>query len=66
MKADLANREPAMIAAWEKDGLYGKIRAAAKGRPTFILPDGPPYANGTIHLAKLLLHAVLDWFGRGE
>ena len=54
MKADLANREPAMIAAWEADGLYGKIRAAAKGRPTFILPDGPPYANGTIHLG----HAV--------
>ncbi len=54
MKADLANREPAMIAAWEKEGLYAKIRAAAKGRPGFFLPDGPPYANGTIHLG----HAV--------
>jgi isoleucyl-tRNA synthetase len=54
MKADLANREPAMLAAWERDGLYQKIRATAKGRPTFILTDGPPYANGAIHLG----HAV--------
>ena len=54
MKADLANREPGMLAAWERNGLYGKIRAAAKGRPAFILTDGPPYANGAIHLG----HAV--------
>src|SRR5271163_4303764 len=54
MKADLANREPRMLAAWERDGLYQKIRLAAKGRPSFILTDGPPYANGIIHLG----HAV--------
>jgi len=54
MKADLANREPKMLAEWEHDGLYEKIRARAKGRPPFILLDGPPYANGTIHLG----HAV--------
>ena len=54
MKADLANREPGMLAAWERNGLYGKIRAAAKGRPSFVLTDGPPYANGAIHLG----HAV--------
>jgi isoleucyl-tRNA synthetase len=54
MKADLAKREPEMLAAWERDGLYQKIRIAAKGRPTFILTDGPPYANGAIHLG----HAV--------
>ncbi|HEY5263433.1 MAG TPA: isoleucine--tRNA ligase [Steroidobacteraceae bacterium] len=54
MKADLANREPGMLAAWERSGLYDKIRAAAKGRPTFVLTDGPPYANGAIHLG----HAV--------
>jgi isoleucyl-tRNA synthetase len=54
MKADLANREPKMLEAWERDGLYQKIRSAAKGRPTFILTDGPPYANGIIHLG----HAV--------
>ena len=54
MKADLANREPAMLAAWERDGLYEKIRDFAKGRPSFVLTDGPPYANGAIHLG----HAV--------
>ncbi len=54
MKADLANREPGMLAAWESSGLYEKIRAVAKGRPVFVLTDGPPYANGAIHLG----HAV--------
>ena len=54
MKADLANREPKMLAAWEHSGLYGKIRAASSGRPSFVLTDGPPYANGAIHLG----HAV--------
>jgi isoleucyl-tRNA synthetase len=54
MKGDLANREPVMLATWEREGLYQKIRATAKGRPTFILTDGPPYANGAIHLG----HAV--------
>jgi len=54
MKADLANREPGMLAAWERSGLYDKIREAAKGRPSFVLTDGPPYANGAIHLG----HAV--------
>jgi len=54
MKADLANREPGMLAAWERSGLYDKIRDTAKGRPSFVLTDGPPYANGAIHLG----HAV--------
>ena len=54
MKADLANREPGMLAAWERSGLYEKIRGVAKGRPSFVLTDGPPYANGAIHLG----HAV--------
>jgi isoleucyl-tRNA synthetase len=54
MKADLANREPKMLADWERAGLYAKIRAKAQGRPTFVLVDGPPYANGAIHLG----HAV--------
>ena len=44
MKADLAQREPVMLRAWEEGGLYGKIRAAARGRPRFVLHDGPPYA----------------------
>ena len=54
MKADLARREPAMVAAWEERGIYGKQRQVARGRPRFVLHDGPPYANGAIHIG----HAV--------
>ena len=54
MKADLARREPAMLEAWEQQDLYGQIRRAAAGRPKFVLIDGPPYANASIHIG----HAV--------
>jgi len=54
MKGDLAQREPGTLKVWEERGLYDKIRAAAKGRPRFVLHDGPPYANGDIHIG----HAV--------
>ncbi len=54
MRGDLPKREPSMLARWESEALYAQIRAAAKGRPQFVLHDGPPYANGAIHLG----HAV--------
>jgi isoleucyl-tRNA synthetase len=54
MRGDLAKREPGWIAAWQKKKLYNKLRANAKGRPLFVLHDGPPYANGDIHIG----HAV--------
>ncbi len=54
MKANLANREPIMVKAWEDDGLYQKIQQHTAGRPAWILHDGPPYANGDIHMG----HAV--------
>jgi isoleucyl-tRNA synthetase len=54
MRANLANREPAMLKRWYEEDFYGQIRAAAKGREQFVLLDGPPYANGKIHLG----HAV--------
>ena len=54
MRGNLAQREPEMLKAWEESGLYQKIRAASAGRPTFVLHDGPPYANGDIHIG----HAV--------
>lgn len=54
MKASLATREPAMVEAWQKNKLYEKIREARKGAPQYILHDGPPYANGDIHIG----HAV--------
>ena len=54
MKGNLANREPAWLQAWTKDDIYGQLRKLAKGRPTYILHDGPPYANGDLHIG----HAV--------
>lgn len=54
MKGNMANREPNMLKDWASKDLYGKIRAAKKGKKSFILHDGPPYANGNIHLG----HAV--------
>ena len=54
MKANLAQREPQMIKRWQEEKLYEKIREARKGAPKFILHDGPPYANGDIHIG----HAV--------
>jgi isoleucyl-tRNA synthetase len=54
MRGDLAKREPAWVKSWQEKKLYEKIRAAARGRPLFILHDGPPYANGDIHIG----HAV--------
>ncbi len=60
MKANLANREPAMLAAWEKSDLYGRIQEHAKDRPLFILHDGPPYANGDIHLGHAVNKVLKD------
>ncbi len=54
MKANLAQREPEMLKRWQANEVYGKIRAARAGREQFILHDGPPYANGDIHIG----HAV--------
>lgn len=54
MKANLAQREPQMLKAWQTNNLYEEIRKARAGRPAFVLHDGPPYANGNIHIG----HAV--------
>src|SRR6476620_9386225 len=54
MRADLARREPLMLKAWQERKIYQRIREASKGRPRFVLHDGPPYANGDIHIG----HAV--------
>ncbi|MDP1559666.1 MAG: isoleucine--tRNA ligase [Nitrosomonas sp.] len=54
MRGNLAKREPLMLEAWQEKNLYQKIRTACKKRPKFILHDGPPYANGDIHIG----HAV--------
>ncbi len=54
MRGDLPKREPAWVREWEEQGLYPKLRAARAGAPKFVLHDGPPYANGQIHMG----HAV--------
>src|SRR5688500_8063104 len=60
MKADLARREPDMLATWEKERTYARLREVAKGRPLFVLHDGPPYANGTIHIGHALNKILKD------
>ncbi|HKS33525.1 MAG TPA: isoleucine--tRNA ligase [Enterobacteriaceae bacterium] len=60
MRGDLAKREPGMLARWNDDDLYGVIRAAKKGKKTFILHDGPPYANGSIHIGHSVNKILKD------
>jgi len=60
MRAGLPKAEPEWIKRWDEMGLYGKLREAAKGREAFILHDGPPYANGHIHLGTALNKIIKD------
>jgi len=60
MKANLASREPAMLERWEKSDLYARIRAARAGAESFILHDGPPYANGDIHIGHAVNKVLKD------
>ncbi|MCP5417899.1 MAG: isoleucine--tRNA ligase [Chromatiaceae bacterium] len=61
MKANLAQREPEMQKHWESIGLYQKIREACSGRPRFTLHDGPPYANGEIHIGHAVNKIIKDF-----
>ena len=60
MKANLQTTEPETVARWEGMDLYGKIRAARKGAPKYLLHDGPPYANGEIHMGHALNKILKD------
>ena len=60
MRGDLARREPQWVREWQERRVYQKIRAAAQGRPRFILHDGPPYANGNIHLGHAINKVLKD------
>ncbi|MEX2262545.1 MAG: isoleucine--tRNA ligase [Bryobacteraceae bacterium] len=66
MKANLAHSEPKMLERWEREDLYGKIRRARAGRPTYILHDGPPYANGNIHLGHVFNKALKDFIVKSK
>ncbi len=61
MKANLPQNEPARLAQWDESGLYEQIRAARAGAPKYILHDGPPYANGAIHLGHALNKCIKDF-----
>ncbi|WP_095505037.1 isoleucine--tRNA ligase [Paraferrimonas sedimenticola] len=60
MRGNLAQREPKMLASWEEQGLYQKIRDSRAGRDMFILHDGPPYANGNIHIGHSVNKILKD------
>ena len=60
MRADLAQREPELIARWEAMDLYGQLQAARAGAPRFVLHDGPPYANGQLHHGHVLNKVLKD------
>ena len=60
MRAGLPQKEPEMVARWQKMGLYKKLRASAAGRVKFVLHDGPPYANGNIHIGHALNKILKD------
>mgnify|MGYP001550883326 CR=1 FL=1 len=66
MKAGLAQKEPAIAAKWEAMDLYGKLREKRAGRERFILHDGPPYANGDIHMGHAMNKVLKDIIVRGQ
>ena len=60
MRGDLPKREPQVLARWEEEGLYARIREHVRGRPSFVLHDGPPYANGAIHIGHAVNKVLKD------
>ena len=66
MKANLPQNEPLRLQAWQSSGLYEQIRAARAGRPRYLLHDGPPYANGPIHLGHALNKCLKDFIVKSK
>ena len=66
MRGDLPKKEPAMLARWEAMDLWGMLRAKSKGRTPFILHDGPPYANGNLHIGTALNKILKDVVNRAR
>jgi isoleucyl-tRNA synthetase len=66
MRAGLPEREPVLLKRWKDENLYGKLRQAAKDRAKFILHDGPPYANGNIHIGTALNKILKDVVTRSQ
>lgn len=66
MRGNLAKREPDMLKAWEEDGLYQKMREHAAGRPKYVLHDGPPYANGDLHIGHAVNKILKDMITKSK
>jgi isoleucyl-tRNA synthetase len=66
MKAGLPQKEPGIAARWEAEKLYEQLRAARRGRPKFMYHDGPPYANGDMHIGHALNHTIKDMVCRTQ
>jgi isoleucyl-tRNA synthetase len=66
MRAGLPQKEPEILAYWQNLGLYARLRAAARGRDRFILHDGPPYANGNVHIGTALNKILKDVVTRSQ
>ena len=66
MKAGLPQKEPGILARWQAEGIYARTRAARAGREKFILHDGPPYANGDMHIGHALNHILKDMVVRTQ
>ncbi len=64
MRAGLPKKEPEIIAKWDEVGLYKKLREQSKGRPKYVLHDGPPYANGNLHIGHALNKILKDMINR--
>ena len=60
MKANLVSREPELLKHWEETDIYGQIQAAREGAPEFVLHDGPPFANGDVHMGTALNKILKD------
>src|ERR1700704_3542047 len=66
MRGDLARREPQWVKDWKESGVYRRLRQMAKGRPKFVLHDGPPYANANIHIGTALNKILKDVVTRSQ
>ena len=66
MRANLPTREPEILQRWERLDIYGRLREASAGRPKFVLHDGPPYANGHLHMGTALNKILKDVVNRSQ
>src|SRR5437667_7470094 len=66
MKANLPQNEPKILARWEEEGIYERIQEARQGLPGYVLHDGPPYANGALHLGHALNKCLKDFIVKSK